>query len=307
MLCNNFPTFLTKKVLIYLKKYITVVNYYIFDSTFAQNFYISGNTHFLTSVYIELNKKVFFFHQCSALQVIIALSSHLSAVESEKQKLRAQVRRLCQENQWLRDELAGTQHKLQRSEQSVAQLEEEKKHLEFMNQIKKLDDDASPSEEKNQGGGGGGGSGGGDTSKDSLDDLFPNDDDQGPGRTSVSVSMETQQLTYIQTSVRDTWVDAPLYQAIPLFIHLMQYFRLMLMFIYRHSNMCGKNLWDFFFNSQILSDQPKLSQHPCSTLTDPQGSGTNLKQSSGLIHVDLILLVAVINRFSKMESLFKIK
>uniref|UniRef100_A0A8C2ZG07 Kinesin light chain n=1 Tax=Cyclopterus lumpus TaxID=8103 RepID=A0A8C2ZG07_CYCLU len=114
-------------------------------------------------------------------QVIIALSSHLSAVESEKQKLRAQVRRLCQENQWLRDELAGTQHKLQRSEQSVAQLEEEKKHLEFMNQIKKFDDDVSPSEEKSQSAAGGGG---GDTSKDSLDDLFPNDDDQGPGRTS---------------------------------------------------------------------------------------------------------------------------
>ncbi|KAG5278426.1 hypothetical protein AALO_G00098870 [Alosa alosa] len=35
-------------------------------------------------------------------QVMMALSSHLSAVESEKQKLRAQVRRLCQENQWLR-------------------------------------------------------------------------------------------------------------------------------------------------------------------------------------------------------------
>ena len=119
--------------------------------------------------------------------MIIALSSHLSAVESEKQKLRAQVRRLCQENQWLRDELAGTQHKLQRSEQSVAQLEEEKKHLEFMNQIKKFDDDVSPSEEKSQSAGGGGSGGcGGDTSKDSLDDLFPNDDDQGPGMTSAA-------------------------------------------------------------------------------------------------------------------------
>jgi kinesin light chain len=116
--------------------------------------------------------------------VIIALSGHLSAVESEKQKLRAQVRRLCQENQWLRDELANTQHKLQRSEQSVAQLEEEKKHLEFMNQIKKYDEDpaagASPSDEKGRAGGGGGG-GGGDGSKDNLDDLFPNDEDQGPG------------------------------------------------------------------------------------------------------------------------------
>lgn len=55
------------------------------------------------------------------------------------------MRRLCQENQWLRDELAGTQQKLQKSEQSVAQLEEEKKHLEFMNQLKKYDEDLSPS------------------------------------------------------------------------------------------------------------------------------------------------------------------
>ncbi|PKU32714.1 kinesin light chain 1 isoform x1 [Limosa lapponica baueri] len=81
----------------------------------------------------------------SEAQVMMALSNHLNAVESEKQKLRAQVRRLCQENQWLRDELANTQQKLQKSEQSVAQLEEEKKHLEFMNQLKKYDDDISPS------------------------------------------------------------------------------------------------------------------------------------------------------------------
>ncbi|XP_026508933.1 kinesin light chain 4 isoform X1 [Terrapene carolina triunguis] len=104
-------------------------------------------------------------------QVMMALSSHLNAVESEKQKLRAQVRRLCQENQWLRDELANTQQKLQRSEQTVAQLEEEKKHLEFMNQLKKYDEDVSPSEEKE-----------GDSTKDSLDDLFPNEEEEhGPG------------------------------------------------------------------------------------------------------------------------------
>ena len=77
-------------------------------------------------------------------QVILALSSHLGAVESEKQKLRAQVRRLVQENQWLREELAGTKQKLQRSEQAVAQLEEEKQHLLFMSQIRKLDEDTSP-------------------------------------------------------------------------------------------------------------------------------------------------------------------
>ncbi|XP_074087120.1 kinesin light chain 2 isoform X1 [Macrotis lagotis] len=103
-------------------------------------------------------------------QVILALSGHLGAVESEKQKLRAQVRRLVQENQWLREELAGTQQKLQRSEQAVVQLEEEKQHLLFMSQIRKLDEDPSPSEDK------------GDVSKDSLDDLFPNEDEQNPAR-----------------------------------------------------------------------------------------------------------------------------
>ncbi|EHH53062.1 hypothetical protein EGM_13622, partial [Macaca fascicularis] len=77
----------------------------------------------------------------SEAQVMLALASHLSTVESEKQKLRAQVRRLCQENQWLRDELAGTQQRLQRSEQAVAQLEEEKKHLEFLGQLRQYDED----------------------------------------------------------------------------------------------------------------------------------------------------------------------
>uniref|UniRef100_A0A4W3JLC4 Kinesin light chain n=1 Tax=Callorhinchus milii TaxID=7868 RepID=A0A4W3JLC4_CALMI len=113
-------------------------------------------------------------------QVMMALSNHLSAVESEKQKLRAQVRRLCQENQWLRDELANTQQKLQHSEQTVAQLEEEKKHLEFMNQLKKYDEDVSPSEEKD-----------GDTSKDSLDDLFPNDEEEtGQGSDAVAAAQQ---------------------------------------------------------------------------------------------------------------------
>ncbi|KAM9847528.1 kinesin light chain 1b isoform 3-T4 [Aulostomus maculatus] len=101
-------------------------------------------------------------------QVMMALSNHLNAVESEKQKLRAQVRRLCQENQWLRDELANTQQKLQKSEQNVAQLEEEKKHLEFMNQLKKYDEDVSPTQEEKDR----------ETPKDSLDDLFPNDEEE---------------------------------------------------------------------------------------------------------------------------------
>lgn len=75
--------------------------------------------------------------------VMAALAGHLQAVEAEKQKLRSQVKRLCQENAWLRDELASTQQKLQASEQTAAQLEEDKKHLEFMNSIKKYDADVA--------------------------------------------------------------------------------------------------------------------------------------------------------------------
>ncbi|ELW66021.1 Kinesin light chain 4 [Tupaia chinensis] len=105
----------------------------------------------------------------SEAQVMLALASHLSTVESEKQKLRAQVRRLCLENQWLRDELAGTQQRLQRSEQAVAQLEEEKKHLEFLGQLRQYDEDGHTADEKE-----------GDATKDSLDDLFPNEEEEDP-------------------------------------------------------------------------------------------------------------------------------
>ena len=80
-------------------------------------------------------------------QVMMALAAHLQAGEAEKQKLRAQVRRLCQENAWLRDELANTQQKLQTSEQIAATLDEEKKHLEFMNSLKKYDGSDSMAEE----------------------------------------------------------------------------------------------------------------------------------------------------------------
>ncbi|XP_066953551.1 kinesin light chain isoform X5 [Macrobrachium rosenbergii] len=104
----------------------------------------------------------------SEAQIMLALASHLQTVEAEKQKLRAQVRRLCQENAWLRDELASTQQKLQASEQHVAQLEEDKKHLEFMSTIKKYDADVQDSEssmeEKK------------DKSDDPVVDLFPDDD-----------------------------------------------------------------------------------------------------------------------------------
>ncbi|CAH1791618.1 unnamed protein product [Owenia fusiformis] len=109
-------------------------------------------------------------------QVMMALASHLQHVEAEKQKLRAQVRRLCQENAWLRDELANTQQKLQQSEQKSATLEEQKKHLEFMNEMKKYD---SPEDQKENGEA--------ENNKKEADksmDLgFPEDDDDNQSQT----------------------------------------------------------------------------------------------------------------------------
>lgn len=69
------------------------------------------------------------------------MANHLQYIEAEKQKLRAQVRRLCQENAWLRDELANTQQRLQESEQRCTTLAEEKIHLQFMADMKKYDGD----------------------------------------------------------------------------------------------------------------------------------------------------------------------
>lgn len=101
--------------------------------------------------------------------MILALASHLQMVEAEKQKLRTQVRRLCQENAWLRDELASTQQRLQASEQAVATLEEEKKHLIFMSSVNRYDQDLnedSQSEHSRS------------EKQDPVVDLFPDDDNE---------------------------------------------------------------------------------------------------------------------------------
>ncbi|MCI4385814.1 hypothetical protein PGIGA_G00055090 [Pangasianodon gigas] len=100
-------------------------------------------------------------------QMMMALSAHLGSLEAEKQKLRAQVRRLCQENQWLRDELAAAQQKLQEREQEVVTLEEQNKHLQFMSSIRKYDQDELALEDKDSS-----------SVKESLDDLFPTDEEE---------------------------------------------------------------------------------------------------------------------------------
>ncbi|XP_051162965.1 kinesin light chain isoform X3 [Leptopilina boulardi] len=116
-------------------------------------------------------------------QVMMALASHLQMVEAEKQKLRTQVKRLCQENAWLRDELAGTQQKLQASEQAVAQMEEEKKHLEFMANMRQYDPDPPADDENAK-----------DRPKDDPIDLslFPDDDAEERNSKSMSPTPPSQ-------------------------------------------------------------------------------------------------------------------
>ncbi|XP_060532162.1 kinesin light chain isoform X3 [Cylas formicarius] len=114
-------------------------------------------------------------------QVIMHLASYLQLIEAEKQKLRTQVRRLCQENAWLRDELASTQQRLQSSEQAVVQLEEEKQHLEFMSSVCKYDqdqEDGQGGENRNQ------------EKSDPVVDLFP--DDQDDDRNNMSPTPQNQ-------------------------------------------------------------------------------------------------------------------
>ncbi|KAG7327605.1 hypothetical protein KOW79_009211 [Hemibagrus wyckioides] len=104
-------------------------------------------------------------------KVMTALTAHLSAVEAEKQKLRAKVRSVCEENKWLWEELANVQQKLQKAEQNLVQVEVEKEHLEFMTQLKQYDPEDLPEEEE-------------ETSKDILDDLFPEDEEANQPQTS---------------------------------------------------------------------------------------------------------------------------
>ena len=93
--------------------------------------------------------------------MMIQLDYHLQILEAEKHRLRAQVKRLCQENAWLRDELGSTQRKFHECEQINASYSVEIENLKFLKDIKEHStDDLSINDE------------------DLLDDLFPSDDQE---------------------------------------------------------------------------------------------------------------------------------
>lgn len=81
----------------------------------------------------------------SEAQVMIALQQHLQTVEAEKHKLRAQAKRLSQENAWLRDELSKTQQKLMEADKDKISLEQENKHLKFNISLNEIDGQAGSS------------------------------------------------------------------------------------------------------------------------------------------------------------------
>ncbi|XP_033079555.1 kinesin light chain 3 isoform X2 [Trachypithecus francoisi] len=112
-------------------------------------------------------------------QVLLALSAHVGALEAEKQRLRSQARRLAQENVWLREELEETQRRLRASEEAVAQLEEEKRHLEFLGQLRQYD---PPTETQSES----------PPRRDSLASLFPSEEEERKGPEAAGAAAAQQ-------------------------------------------------------------------------------------------------------------------
>nr|XP_053770481.1 kinesin light chain 3 isoform X3 [Desmodus rotundus] len=113
--------------------------------------------------------------------VLLALSAHVGALEAEKQRLRAQARRLAQENVWLREELEETQRRLRASEEAVAQLEEEKSHLEFLGQLRQYDPPAESQQPESP-----------HPRRDSLASLFPSEEEERKGSEAVGAAAAQQ-------------------------------------------------------------------------------------------------------------------
>lgn len=70
----------------------------------------------------------FFF----TFQLMMMVANYISSLEADKLKLRAQVKRLCAENNWLRESLTESQQLLQQAEVSLEKLKVDKEHLEFI-------------------------------------------------------------------------------------------------------------------------------------------------------------------------------
>jgi len=71
--------------------------------------------------------------------VILSLQGHFFRIETERKKMKMEMKRIKGENEWLREELKDTESKLEETLCRLVELEEEKKHHDFMSQLQKLE------------------------------------------------------------------------------------------------------------------------------------------------------------------------
>merc|ERR1719232_1826785 len=64
--------------------------------------------------------------------IMLSLAAHFDMMESERSLTKMEMRRVKDENDWLREELEDTEKKLEDAMSRLAQPEEEKKHWDFM-------------------------------------------------------------------------------------------------------------------------------------------------------------------------------
>ena len=67
--------------------------------------------------------------------VMLSLAAHFDMLESERSITRMEMRRVKDENDWLREELEDTEKRLEEALSRLAGLEEEKKHWQFLEQV----------------------------------------------------------------------------------------------------------------------------------------------------------------------------
>ena len=60
------------------------------------------------------------------------MTSYINSLEADRAKLKAQVRRLCEENSWLQQELTRHQQLLTETEAELVKAREEREQLEFL-------------------------------------------------------------------------------------------------------------------------------------------------------------------------------
>jgi len=69
--------------------------------------------------------------------VMLALAGHFEQLEADRSLARLEMRRMQDENEWLREELEDTERRLEDALARLAQMEEEKQHWLFMEEVRK--------------------------------------------------------------------------------------------------------------------------------------------------------------------------